>query len=642
MNSSNYETSAPMLSAEKLHEKYRAITAHPFQQHVKADSVYQLLSSTASKYPDNSALSFQLSSKAGSKHQTLNWREVHQKTTQAANLFRSLGIGNDDVIAYMLPSLNETVISFFGGMTAGIVAPINPLLETEQITALLKGTRAKVLVTLRSFPKSDLAQKAREVIQNTASIETIVEIDLREHCSAPLKWLVPFIRPNISANHAIKVINFHQALANNNAEKLEFEERCDNRICAYFHTGGTTGMPKITQHRQQGALYNGWVAAEILLQHSDSILCPLPLFHVFANYPVLMGVLHSGAHLIMATPAGYRGDGVIQNFWRLIERWQCTVFITVPTAASLLMQQKLNADISSLRFVISGSAPFPPKLFEQFKSHIQVNILEGYGMTEATCLVSCNPADAAQKVGSVGVPIPYTNVKIFNIDADNIIATECGTNEIGEVCISNPGVLVGHTYTNAEKNEQLYINEKYLRSGDLGRIDEDGYLWLTGRSKDLIIRGGHNIDPAIIEDALAAHPDVAFTGAIGQPDKKAGELPCAYVELRENAQTSVEQLMAFAEQHIPEDAAVPKHIEILTELPKTAIGKVFKPDLRNLAVTRVYNAALKEAKLNARVSKILKDEKYGQIAEITADSPMTQQDIDNVLGNYIITARLKY
>lgn len=640
MNEPNSDTPEPILSADQLHAKYRAITSQPFEQKISAQSVYQLLSATALNHPEKPAISFQLSSKANSNQQTLNWREVHQKTTQAANFFRALGVGDNDVIAYLLPSLNETVITFLGGMTAGIVAPINPLLETEQISALLKETKAKVLVTLKAFPKTDLAQKAREVVREANCVETIVEIDLHEHTAAPLKWLVPFIRPKVSNHPSIKVLDFHSGLNQQNANQLDFKECYGNRICAYFHTGGTTGMPKITQHSQIGALYNGWVSAEILLQPSDSILCPLPLFHVFANYPVLMGAIVSGAHLIMVTPSGYRGDGVIKHFWQLIERWRCTVFITVPTAAALLMQQKVNADISSLRFAISGSAPFPPKLFEEFKSHIKVNILEGYGMTEATCLVSCNPADAAQKVGSVGAPIPYTDVKIFNIDTENIIASACQTNEIGEVCISSPGVIPGYTYTNPEKNEQLYINEKYLRSGDLGRIDEDGYLWLTGRAKDLIIRGGHNIDPAIIEDALAAHPAIAFSGAIGQPDSKAGELPCAYVELRENAQVSVAELMAFAEQHVPEDAAAPKYIEILSELPKTAIGKVFKPALRKLAITRVYNTALKEAKLNAEVSAVIKDETYGQIVEINGDKSLTQQDIDNALGNYIIATRL--
>jgi fatty-acyl-CoA synthase len=167
--------------------------------------------------------------------------------------------------------------------------------------------------------------------------------------------------------------------------------------------------------------------------------------------------------------------------------------------------------------------------------------------------------------------------------------------EVGEICISNPGVYEGSTYTEADKNRELFADGRFLRTGDLGRIDADGYLFITGRAKDLIIRGGHNIDPAIIEEALMGHDAVGFVGAIGQPDAHAGELPCAYVELVKGASTTVEDLIAYAAKHISERAAVPKYLEILPELPKTAVGKVFKPDLRRMAIARTYDAALAEA-----------------------------------------------
>ena len=173
--------------------------------------------------------------------------------------------------------------------------------------------------------------------------------------------------------------------------------------------------------------------------------------------------------------------------------------------------------------------------------------------------------------------------------------------------MSNPGVYVGNTYTDTGKNKDLFHhigNRGYLRTGDLGRIDEDGYIFITGRAKDLIIRGGHNIDPAEIEEALAGHEAVAMVGAIGQPDAHAGELPCAYVELVYGASVTTDELVDFAKGHIHERAAMPKHIEILDELPKTAVGKVFKPDLRRKAITRVYDAALEDAGHPARVSEV--------------------------------------
>ncbi|MGB5325529.1 MAG: AMP-binding protein, partial [Pseudomonadales bacterium] len=323
-----------------------------------------------------------------------------------------------------------------------------------------------------------------------------------------------------------------------------------------------------------------------------------------------------------------------ENFWQLVERWQAGVFFTVPTAAATLIQNSIDADISSLKAVVSGSAPFPVELFKRFEAAVGADLLEGYGMTEATCIVSSNPRDGARKPGSVGIPLPYTRVKILQIDGDGNLVRECATDEIGEICVNNPGVAVGMTYTDKKKNAGLYINGDFLRTGDLGRLDEDGYLWITGRSKDLIIRGGHNIDPAVIEDALMLHPAVAFVGAIGQPDPFAGQLPCAYVELNQGASAGEEELMNFAREHIAERAAIPKYIEVIDELPKTAVGKVFKPELRKRAIKRVYDAALESAGLAQRVTRVVDDKKLGLVAELDGGEQADAGKISEALGNF--------
>jgi fatty-acyl-CoA synthase/long-chain acyl-CoA synthetase len=179
----------------------------------------------------------------------------------------------------------------------------------------------------------------------------------------------------------------------------------------------------------------------------------------------------------------------------------------------------------------------------------------------------------------------------------------------------------------------LYYQEKYLRTGDLGRIDEDGYLWITGRAKDLIIRGGHNIDPAEIEEALLGHDAVAFAGAIGQPDAHSGELPCAFVELVDGASVSEAELLEYCKVHVHERAAIPKHLTVLDELPKTAVGKVFKPDLRKMAITRVYNGALEQAGVAARVVSVTDDKKRGLVAQVAANGS-SEAEIDGVLNNF--------
>jgi fatty-acyl-CoA synthase/long-chain acyl-CoA synthetase len=347
---------------------------------------------------------------------------------------------------------------------------------------------------------------------------------------------------------------------------------------------------------------------------------------------ILMACIKSGAHVVFPTPAGYRGEGVFDNFWKLCERWKISFVITVPTAVSALMQRKVDADLSTVKNAFSGSAPMPMELFTRFEAATGMKVIEGYGLTEATCLVSCNPPEGEKKVGSVGVPFPYTDVRIYKLAEGQPV--ECDTDEVGEICISNPGVFPGNTYTEAAKNTDLYHHETYLRTGDLGRIDGDGYLWITGRAKDLIIRGGHNIDPADIEEALMAHHDVAMAGAIGQPDAHAGEMPCAYVELVEGGSATGADLLEHCKIHVHERAAIPKYIEVLDELPKTAVGKVFKPELRKHAITRIYNAALGEAGIAAQVSSVVDDKKRGLVAQLTRTGEADEEAIGHVLGQF--------
>ncbi|WP_370211778.1 acyl-CoA synthetase [Roseovarius sp.] len=578
-------------------------------------TLYQMLRNTAEAFPDRPAISYQLMSGPKDPAETLSWSEFHAKVCQAANLFRSLGIGENDVVALVLPNSMETAIATIGAAVAGIVNPINPLLDAEQIGAILRETNARVVVTLRAFPKTDIAQKTALAAAQAPNVKTVLEIDLNRYLSPPKSWIVPLIRPKVPGPRPADCRDFNKEIARQN-KSLDFADSAGDRVAAYFHTGGTTGMPKVAQHRYDGLVYNGWIGHKLLFTEHDNVMCPLPLFHVFACHVILMAMIKSGAHVVFPTPAGYRGDGVFDNFWKLCERWKISFVITVPTAVSALMQRPVDADLSTVRNAFSGSAPMPLELFKRFESATNMKVIEGYGLTEATCLVSCNPPEGEKKVGSVGVPFPHTDVKIVKNTPNGPV--ECAADEVGEICISSPGVYAGHTYTETEKNADLYYFDKYLRTGDLGRLDGDGYLWITGRAKDLIIRGGHNIDPAEIEEALMAHDAVAMAGAIGQPDAHSGELPCVYVELVEGAEATEADLAEICKTHVKERAALPKHIEILDELPKTAVGKVFNPDLRKRAITRVYDAALAEAGVAARVAEVIDDKKRGLVARLEA------------------------
>jgi fatty-acyl-CoA synthase len=595
-------------------------------------SMHAFLGRTRAVHGTRPAVSYQLLSDPGSKAETLSWNDLFARVTQTANMFRALGVNQGDVVAYVLPNCLEAAVTLLGGAVAGIVNPINPLLEAEQISAILRETKARVVVTLRAFPKTDLPQKVAEAVRHAPSVKTVLEVDLVRYLAPPKAWIVPLVRPKNPVMHSANVKGFAAEMARHPADALTFADPQTDRVAAYFHTGGTTGMPKVAQHKVSGMVYNGWLGARLLFRETDTVMCPLPLFHVFAAYPILMSMIASGAHVVFPTPAGYRGEGVFDNLWKLIEQWKCTYLVTVPTALSALMQRPVNADVSTLRGAFSGSAPLPVELFRKFEKATGVQIVEGYGLTECTCLVSVNPPDGNKKIGSVGLPFPHTRVRILKTTPDGL--TDCAVDEVGEICVSNPGVLAGSTYTETDKNRGLYADEIFLRTGDLGRLDADGYLYITGRAKDLIIRGGHNIDPALIEEALMCHDAVAFVGAIGQPDAHSGELPAAYVELVKGKGATVEDLMSYAREHIHERAAVPKHIEVLGELPKTAVGKVFKPDLRRLAITRVYDAALAEAGLPVRVSEVVEDKKRGLVARLTRSAPVEDQAVQSVLGSF--------
>ena len=619
------------MAYEGMTDRNRIEAEMPWEERDLPVTLYGLISRTTEKFPQNNAVSYQIFSGPKDKAETFNWTQLKDKTTQTANLFRSLDVGPKDVVAYILPNCNEAVLSLLGGGVAGIANPINPLLDEEQIGAILRETGAKVVVTLRAFPKTDVAEKTAAAVALAPNVKTVLEVDLLRYVSPPKSWIIPLIRPKMTQAPGVEYKNFNTELNKQNTT-LDFEDVQEDRVAFYFHTGGTTGMPKVAQHLYSGTIYNGWVGAEILLDENDVMLCPLPLFHVMACQVMLLGALASGAHVVFPTPQGYRGEGVLDNIWKLTERWKVTFIVSVPTALAAMMQRAVDADISTVKTAFSGSAPLPVELFKRFEKTTGVTIVEGYGMTEATCLVSGNPVDGEKKIGSIGIPFPYTDIKIIKGTDNGLI--DASVDEVGEICVSNPGVYVGRTYTEAEKNKDLYYNEKYLRTGDLGRVDEDGYLWITGRAKDLIIRGGHNIDPAAIEEALLGHPAVSFAGAIGQPDAHAGELPCAFVELIDGAAVTPEELIAHCKTHVKERAAQPKHIKIMDELPKTAVGKIFKPDLRKDAITRIYNEVLETNELESRVVSVIDDKKRGLVAQIEANG-VSDTAIQTILGGFI-------
>ena len=273
-----------------------------------------------------------------------------------------------------------------------------------------------------------------------------------------------------------------------------------------------------------------------------------------------------------------------------------------------------------------------------------MKVLEGYGLTEGTCASSANPFHGERKVGSIGWRLPYQQMAIFIVDEEGNFVRQAEPDEIGSVCISGPNVFQG--YTEDIHNQGLFPKKGWINTGDLGRQDGDGYFWLTGRKKELIIRGGHNIDPAAIEEPLYQIPGVQVAAAVGRPDPHAGEVPVAYVQLQEGTNMAGKEILEQVENAIGERAAVPKEVVVIDELPLTPVGKIFKPALRWDATKRVYEDVLND--LGSLASsfdvKVVEDKIHGAVAEVnvTAGESASLQDIENKVGDLLSRYTVRY
>jgi fatty-acyl-CoA synthase len=281
---------------------------------------------------------------------------------------------------------------------------------------------------------------------------------------------------------------------------------------------------------------------------------------------------------------------------------------------------------------------------EKFK----IPVVEVYGMTETSSVHTMAYPDRPIRLGSVGLPVPYSRVRITKLDTDDRVERDCEPDEIGVVLMAGPGVFRG--YLNEAHNKSAFVDGEWVNSGDLGRLDEDGYLWITGRAKDLVIRGGHNIDPGPIEDIMFQHPAVGFAAVVGQPDPYAGELPVGYVQLKPGAIVQPGELEAWVRERTPERAAVPVQIIPIDPMPLTGVGKVFKPQLRWDAAKRVFTSVLTplvETGINCKV-QVGPHGSHGSIATVTlAQVPEPKREavaneVDTLLAPFVMRHQIVY
>ncbi len=515
-------------------------------------------------------------------------------------MLHELGVGPTDIVSYLLPNLPETHFTLWGGQAAGIVNPINPLLEPSTIADILNAAGTKVLVTLRAFPKTDIWQKAEAVAPLVPTLRRVV--DMLSYL-APVQQLVIGAmrlgqrRPSLPG---VQVVDFADALKRQPTDRLVSGRRiAPTDVACYFHTGGTTGTPKIASLTHHNLTSVSYSAAYLLDDDHEAapperlvFFCGLPLFHV--NGVVVTGSVPwlLGHTVVLGSPAGYRGAGILDNFWQLVAHYRISLFSGVPTIFSRLLDLPVAGhDLSSLRYAICGAAPLPVNLIRAFEQRTKLRLVEGYGFTEGSCISMVGPLAGVPMPGSIGLRVPCQEVRVVVLNEQGAYLRAAAPDESGTLVVRGSNIFGG--YLQPEHNKGIWVDTgddlgPFYNTGDLGRQDAQGGFYITGRQKELIIRGGHNIDPKLIEEALAAHPAVALAAAIGRPDAHAGELPVAYLTLAAGQHATEAELLAFAEATIPERAAVPKNVYIAAELPLTAIGKILKPTLVKQEISRVY------------------------------------------------------
>lgn len=590
-------TDAASAAAEPLRQiaDIRAVEAEGWPASLPA-STYDLLAGAARRFADQPAIRFMLSGEDYRRVSRISYRQLFSRVTQAANLFHSLGVGPDDAVALILPNLPEMHYGLWGGEAAGAALPINPLLEPELITAILNASGARVVVTLAPFPGTDLHGKVVSAVQGAPAVEHLLTVALSDHVLGLKRLPARFMQARARRQAArvrpgVGVQDFVRALTRHPADRLVSGRTiAPEDLSSIFCTGGTTGAPKLARRTHANEVANTWMAARALaggLEPGHVSFCGLPLFHVNGALVTGLAAFHVGAEVVLGSPQGFRGPGIVANFWKIVEHHRIRSLSGVPTLFAALLQRPTEGrELSSLQYAICGAAPMSPELIQQFETTTGLTLLEGYGMTESTCVVSVNPLMGERRAGSVGLPLPFQEIRIAR-DPVGGVCHPAEAGEVGRVLVRGPATFLG--YVDARHESGLWVEldgQRWLDTGDLGLVDNDGYLWLKGRSKDLIIRGGHNIDPAMIEEAFFKHPAVELAAAIGRPDEHAGEVPVVYVKLKAGAEADEAALMAFAEPHIPERAARPKAVVVLDDMPLTAVGKVFKPRLRELEADR--------------------------------------------------------
>jgi long-chain acyl-CoA synthetase len=467
----------------------------------------------------------------------LNYALLNEGTARVAGMLREKGVGAGDRVGVMLPNVPYFPVVYYGVLRLGaVVVPMNVLLKGREVEFYLKDPEAKVVFAWHDFAE------AAEAGAEAAGAEAVL----------------------------VKPGEFEQLLGEQEAVH-EVADRSGDDTAVILYTSGTTGTPKGAELTHDNLLSNVETILSTLIEMRDDdvVLGALPFFHSFGQTCALNAAVKAGAMLTLIPR--FDPDKALE----IIERDRVTIFEGVPTmyVAMLHSSKADEADTSCLRLCVSGGSAMPGEVLRAFEEKFGCKILEGYGLSETSPVASFNHPDRERKVGSIGTPVAGVEMRIVDEDRNEV---EQGA--VGEIAIRGPNVMRGY-WRKDDATAEVMGDDGWFHTGDMGKVDEDGYFFIVDRKKELIIRGGYNVYPREVEEVLYEHPAVAEVAVVGVPDDKMGEEVGAAVQLKQGQDVSEDDLRGFAKQELA-NYKYPRRIWFVDELPKGPTGKILKREVK--------------------------------------------------------------
>lgn len=503
----------------------------------------------------------------------LTYRQIDQQSRQFGAYLHSRGLQPGDKIALMMPNLLQYPIALYGAFRAGlVVVNTNPLYTPREMKHQFNDSGVKAVVIAENF-----AANLAEILKET-EIKTVITTSIGELLGIPKRWIVNFvvrtIKGMVPKYDIPNTVNFTEAISQGRKFKLpEFESHPDD-VVALQYTGGTTGVSKGAMLTNRNLVSNmmqirAWMMPQ-LKEKEEIALCPLPLYHIFAFTVNCMALSSIGSLNVLVTNARDL-NSVIQS----MKSYPITLMTGVNTLFNALLNHKdfSTVDFSSLKITVGGAMAIQKAVAERWQQTTGCVLSEGYGMTEASPVVTTNPLDGNGRIGTIGLPIPSTDVRIWDEERNTV----CATGEVGEIQVQGPQVMKG--YYNRPDETAKTIRDGWLCTGDMGMMDKEGFVKIVDRKKDMILVSGFNVYPNEIEDVVASHDKVLEVAAVGIPDDKSGEVVKIFV-VKKDKSLKEKELIAFCRENLT-GYKVPKEVEFRDELPKTNVGKILRRALRD-------------------------------------------------------------